>query len=430
MPAWRRWTERMDQPMDHATDKPMASHRDRCSPPLSSGACWSSTVAAAIAIALLHGCASGPSGGGSRGRDGPPAAAQTPAQVQLDQIPDAEPRVEAVRTGGPNKPYNVLGRWYTPISGAGPFEERGLASWYGTKFHGQSTSSGEPYDMFAMTAAHPTLPIPSYARVRNPANGREIIVRINDRGPFHPGRIVDLSYTGAYKLGLLRGVAPVELQRITTDEIVADTWRRTPAQDSTRLARLNNPQPVVARATSTDTAASAQDAPAVSSPVASLASQAVVAPVVATSVTAPSPAPTSLAEVAASAAVTAPVVSSAEPSPVELPVAPPPDAPATAPASESTRYSAAPEPAKRPRSETLAGFWVQLGAFRQRPGAEALQRRTATQADWISPLLTVFLDQSLFRVQAGPFDSQAEAQRAGRRVGETLGLQPMVVERR
>jgi rare lipoprotein A len=99
--------------------------------------------------------------------------------------------------------------------------ESGLASWYGRKFHGRPTASGEPYDMFAMTAAHKTLPIPSYARVRNPANGREIIVRVNDRGPFAEGRIIDLSWVAALRLGVLAGVAPVEVQRLTFDDIRA-----------------------------------------------------------------------------------------------------------------------------------------------------------------------------------------------------------------
>src|SRR5207344_631281 len=100
----------------------------------------------------------------------------------------------------------------------GAYRATGLASWYGKRYHGKPTASGEIYNMYAMTAAHPTLPIPSYARIRNPANGREVVVRINDRGPFHSDRIVDLSYTAALKLDLLRGVAPVELQRITFDE--------------------------------------------------------------------------------------------------------------------------------------------------------------------------------------------------------------------
>ena len=110
------------------------------------------------------------------------------------------PKVESIRSGGPNKPYEVFGREYVPFTQDRAFRERGLASWYGRKFQGRPTASGEIYDMYAMTAAHPTLPIPSYARVRNPANGREIVVRVNDRGPFHPGRIIDLSYTAALKL--------------------------------------------------------------------------------------------------------------------------------------------------------------------------------------------------------------------------------------
>ncbi len=184
-------------------------------------------LATALLAALLVGCA-GTSGGGAHrdrdDRDGP--GIDPPADV--DRRPDAEPRVEDVRPGGANKPYQVFGRDYVPLAADSPLVERGLASWYGRKFHGRPTASGERYDMYAMTAAHPTLPIPSYARIRNPANGREVVVRVNDRGPFHPGRIVDLSYAAAAKLGVLRGVAPVELQRITWDEIRADSWRREP----------------------------------------------------------------------------------------------------------------------------------------------------------------------------------------------------------
>ena len=163
--------------------------------------------------ALIAGCASGPQRPSDR--DGPPA--DPPAD--LARVPDAEPRLEPIRSFGPNKPYEVFGRGYQPITQDAPFTERGLASWYGRKFHGRRTASGEVYNMYAMTAAHPTLPIPSYARIRNPANGREVLVRINDRGPFQPGRIVDLSYTAALQLDLLRNVAPVDLERITFEQI-------------------------------------------------------------------------------------------------------------------------------------------------------------------------------------------------------------------
>src|SRR5829696_7687458 len=150
-------------------------------------------------VAALCGCASGPGqrapavDAGAARIDGP--GADPPAD--LAGRPDAEPRIEPIRSGGANKPYQVLGRSYVPETRDLPFRERGLASWYGRKFHGRATSSGEIYDMYAMTAAHPTLPIPSYARIRNPANGREVLVRINDRGPFVAGRFVDLSYAAA-----------------------------------------------------------------------------------------------------------------------------------------------------------------------------------------------------------------------------------------
>ncbi len=168
-------------------------------------------------LLAVVGCSSTPRGG----RDGPDAN----PPPNLAQLPNAEPRLEPLRSGGPNKPYEVFGRTYTPLAGDAALNERGLASWYGRKFHGRPTSSGEPYDMYAMTAAHKTMPIPSYARVRNPANGREVIVRVNDRGPFHAGRVIDLSYTAALKLGVLNAVAPVEVERITQAAIRTGAWR-------------------------------------------------------------------------------------------------------------------------------------------------------------------------------------------------------------
>jgi len=179
---------------------------------------------------LLAACASRP----PAGRDG--VGANPPAR--LDQVPDAVPRIEPLRSGGPNKPYEVLGRRYVPLTGDDPVSETGLASWYGRKFHGRSTASGEPYDMYAMTAAHKTMPLPSYARVRNPANGREVIVRVNDRGPFESGRVIDLSYTAALKLGVLNGVAPVQVQRLTFEEIRKGNW-----QDAARITPPDDPAP-------------------------------------------------------------------------------------------------------------------------------------------------------------------------------------------
>ncbi|HZF79775.1 MAG TPA: septal ring lytic transglycosylase RlpA family protein [Rubrivivax sp.] len=157
-------------------------------------------------------------------RDGP--GADPPPD--LASRPDPEPRIEPLRVGGPNKPYEVLGQRYVPVTSDQPLWESGGASWYGRKFHGQPTANGEIYDMYAMTAAHKTMPLPSYAVVRNPANGRQVVVRVNDRGPFVGGRVIDLSFAAATKLGLLRGVAPVEVRRLTFAEIRAGTWRREP----------------------------------------------------------------------------------------------------------------------------------------------------------------------------------------------------------
>ena len=141
--------------------------------------------------------------------------------ANLDAIAEPTPRVEPLNRFA-NRPYSVFGREYIPATSLRPYKERGIASWYGRKFHNQKTSTGETYDMYAMTAAHPTLPIPSYARVTNLANGRSVVVRVNDRGPFHADRIVDLSYTAAYKLGYAaNGSARVELQSIVPGTVVA-----------------------------------------------------------------------------------------------------------------------------------------------------------------------------------------------------------------
>jgi rare lipoprotein A len=129
--------------------------------------------------------------------DGPPDS----VPGGIDAIPDAVPRAEPLHRYA-NRPYVVMGRAYVPATALGAYREQGMASWYGRKFHGQRTSTGEVYDMFAMTAAHPTLPLPSFARVTSVASGRSVVVRVNDRGPFLHGRIVDLSYAAAHRLGI------------------------------------------------------------------------------------------------------------------------------------------------------------------------------------------------------------------------------------
>jgi rare lipoprotein A len=167
--------------------------------------------------------------GGYYKDDGP---GENPPPGLLD-VPDAVVRAEPYAKWA-NRPYSVFGTTYTPILHEDPFVQTGVASWYGVKFHGQKTSSGELYDMYKMTAAHPTLPIPSYARVTSLDSGKSVVVRINDRGPFHASRIIDVSYTAALKLGLLgKGSHQVEIERLfPNDPTRIATVRRAIASEA------------------------------------------------------------------------------------------------------------------------------------------------------------------------------------------------------
>jgi rare lipoprotein A len=179
-------------------------------------------LAAVALLVAVAGCSTTPKpapqrGGGYYQDDGPPA--EVPADIL--KTPDAVPKIEPFHSGAA-KPYVALGRSYTPVTDDRPIVQRGLASWYGRKFQGSRTSTGEIYDMFAMTAAHPTMPLPSYAQVTNLRSGTSVVVRVNDRGPFKDGRVIDLSYAAAMRLGIVgNGTAEVEVRRITHAEIAA-----------------------------------------------------------------------------------------------------------------------------------------------------------------------------------------------------------------
>lgn len=160
----------------------------------------------------------------------------------LEQVPDAEPRWEPIHKPA-TRPYVVLGREYVPNATVRPYKARGIASWYGRKFHGQKTSIGEPYDMFAMTAAHPTLALPSYVRVTHLQSGKSVVVRVTDRGPFHADRIIDLSYTAAWKLGLVgNGSGQVEVEAIIPGEpertVLAEALRPPTPAERDEIAEL------------------------------------------------------------------------------------------------------------------------------------------------------------------------------------------------
>lgn len=168
-------------------------------------------VAGVLLISLLAACSGG--GGGVR-KDGPPDA-----DVDVRGIPDAVPKDEPITRAGNKNPYVIYGKTYHLLPTSRGYREVGIASWYGSKFHGQKTANGEPYSMYTMTAAHARLPIPCYVRVTNLDNGRKAIVRVNDRGPFHGGRVIDLSYVAAKKLGYAdKGTARVEVAAIDPAE--------------------------------------------------------------------------------------------------------------------------------------------------------------------------------------------------------------------
>jgi rare lipoprotein A len=296
----------------------------------------------------------------------------------LRDVPDAVVRYEPYAKFA-NKPYAVFGTTYTPLLGDEPYSQRGTASWYGVKFHGQRTSSGEAYDMYKMTAAHPTLPIPSYARITNLANGSSVVVRINDRGPFHADRIVDVSYTAALKLGLLgKGSHEVEIERLFPGEpsLLASERRAVTSANQA----LGAP-PAIAALMLEDRVD--MESAAVARP------QARTAPV--------APVPSSVA-VAVATAVAAPAL-------------------VPAPA-DNAALAAAP---------AVPGYYLQLGAYGRAGKAEEISE--ALKQAGVGPALEVVHVGSINRLYSGPYDSRALAQEAARALPPALGLKPIVVRR-
>jgi rare lipoprotein A len=306
-------------------------------------------AAVAAVVALLAACGTSPPKRSVYYQDdGPPE--RVPSDIAA--IPDAVPRIEPSHRAT-NKPYTVLGRTYTPLSGDVAFRQRGMASWYGRQFHGNRTANGETYDMFAMTAAHPILPIPSYVRVTNVRTGRSVIVRVNDRGPFKHDRVIDLSYAAAAKLGIAAaGTGEVEVERITSTQIARGEYRRGDATARSAEAepgRTEDPQA----------------APATNAPATVTIPTSTVTPVVATR------ADTATREIAPSAS--------------DLPM-------------------------------PLRGWSVQLGAFEQETNAEALVGRTAALLSFLDPAaLTsgaprIERDGAVYRVLVGASADRATAQ--------------------
>ncbi len=309
-------------------------------------------------------------GGGYYQDDGPGEN----APVDLATIPDAEPKAEPLHRFA-NNPYTVFGQDYQPARELRAFRQSGVGSWYGRKFHGQRTSSGEPYDMYAMTAAHPTLPIPSYARVTSLVTQKSVIVRVNDRGPFHSGRIIDLSYTAAAKLGYVnQGSTQVSVEQILPQDMPDIVAR----QRSQLLAQ-------------------------------------------------PDVAPESRIKVADtnnSAAV--------ESRPTQEPPRPAPQSQKT-PRQSAVRTAAlppvAPTPAQIPVAAERGGIYLQLGAFSARDNAENFRTRVYQQLSWLDKAVEIIQREGVFRLHLGPYRDRAEANTAAEQIRENIAFKPVLILR-
>ena len=322
--------------------------------------------------------------------DSPPA--------DLDSIPDAVPQLEPLKSGA-MRPYAVMGQSYTPMTTLTPYKARGSASWYGRRYHGKQTSSGEIYDMYSMSAAHPVLPIPSYVRVTHLANGKSVVVRVNDRGPFIDNRLIDLSYTAAYKLGVLAGgSALVEVESIIPDGTVPGTAYAL-APPSSRAGVLRQP----ARS-----AVASAKAPAAEAAQPATGAVAARKPPAAESTLQPMPEADPILVIALAAR---------DPQPAGTPLPEPqPQLSVTLPSAQAPRPDA-------------GGVYLQLGAFGSLENAETYLSRARVQVEWLAQSIHLFPRDGLYRVHAGPYASAGEARLAADRVGLALGAKPVIVTR-
>ena len=318
--------------------------------------------------------ASAPRRGGYYMDDGPLDQAAPDPTTVADAVPKLEPLIARA-----NRPYTVFGRGYQPITSLRPYRERGIASWYGRKFHGNRTASGEVYDMFAMTAAHPTLPLPSYVRVTRIGTEQSVVVRVNDRGPFLNNRVIDLSYTAANKLGYVNaGSTEVEIELIVEAQLLA-------AAAPTVTAATADDKPVVttsATATATSTATATEERLTIDTQIAADPPRAE-----------PVPSP--------------PIQSALIPS-AQMPSAPITSAPAAA-----TRVIA-------------FGSYLQLGAFSNRENALAAQSRLKILLPWLSVPIEIYPEAALFKVHAGPYNKRDDAAAAAERIRAATGSRPFM----
>lgn len=331
---------------------------------------------AALLGCLSAGCASGnPSRGGGYYLDDGPGKPDPGRVARLMREPDPVPKHEPLLARA-NRPYRVMGQDFAPMTERKPYKKQGVASWYGQRFHGKPTSTGETYDMYQMTAAHPTLPLPSYARVTRLDNGRSVVVRVNDRGPFLRGRLIDLSYLAASKLGYVgKGHAEVEVELLNPAD--AGKGRTLTAQPGVRAV------PVQVRTLPAISLASAElDLPG----------------------------------------------DEGAPADKELASAEPPRADERARMAGSNGVdagSSAPMPAPTRRTaEGDSGWFLQLGVFRQLDNALRVQREQMARSTPSDPPVELVQRGEQYRVLLGPYADEADARAVAADIGARTGHKP------
>lgn len=337
-------------------------------------------IAAVVVLGVLSGCASR---GDSR------TLGSSPGGADGLEIPDAVPRVEPLSKSGNPESYQVRGRRYFPQKTSRGHVERGLASWYGKQFHGRKTSSGERYDMYAMTAAHKTLPLPTYVEVTNMENGRTAVVKVNDRGPFHGPRVIDLSYSAAKKLGVIqKGTAMVELRAI----------------DPTRPGW--DPGPFIAAKAAARPRTVHRAAPAIPAP----KLPATPEPSIASAAPAPVDAPAKDLGVGAGDPASDPAPAVAEAAPVERQ-----PAQAVAQVPETAKVPATADPGQ--------GLYLQVGAFGDPKNAERLRKHlVANLREQVRVQHSASGEPALYKVRIGPLGSEGEAKAISAKL-VTLGVE-------
>ena len=394
---------------------------------------WASVSTAALLGCLSSGCASGnPSRGGGYYLDDGPGKPDPERVARLMREPDPVPKHEPLLARA-NRPYRVMGQDFAPMTERKPYKQQGVASWYGQRFHGKPTSTGETYDMYQMTAAHPTLPLPSYARVTRLDNGRSVVVRVNDRGPFLRGRLIDLSYLAASKLGYVgKGHAEVEVELLNPAD--AGKGRTLTAQPAVKaVPGQARTLPAISLARAELDLPGDEGAPADKELASAEAPRADERAGVAGSNNGDAGASVLAADNGSQggdAFPTAEAMTSesrrAAPGGQGADLTPNrPSARTQAASMVASTHAAAPAPVRARRAaEGDSGWFLQLGVFRQLDNALRVQREQMARSTPSDPPVELVQRGEQYRVLLGPYADEADARAVAADIGARTGHKP------